>query len=102
MSALLRRFWSSNRDPVLQKQYSENRLEKQNQPNALELLNEFFDALPLPPAARFRRPPELHPRLALAPTRNPLKIHVSNVIAFATHGRDEQNRCRCLLAKLKM
>jgi hypothetical protein len=39
---------------------------QQSQPNALEVLNAFFDAFPRPPEARLRRPPEVNPRLALA------------------------------------
>jgi hypothetical protein len=82
---------SSNRNSVLQTKCSETRLVQQNQPNALEVLNYFFDALPHPPEARPRRPPEVNPRLALTPIKHLPKFQLSNVIAFATHVRGEQN-----------
>jgi hypothetical protein len=84
---------SSNRNSVLQTKCSETRLVQRSQPNALEVLNAFFDALPHPPEARLRRPPEVNPRLALAPIKHLLKFHLSNEIAFATHVRGEQNCC---------
>jgi hypothetical protein len=64
---------------------------KQSHPNALEVLNAFFDALPHPPEARRRRPPKVNPRLAVAPIKHLPKFHLPYEIAFATPVRGEQN-----------
>jgi hypothetical protein len=84
---------SLNRNSVLQTKYSKTRLVQQSLPNALEVLHAFFDALPHPPEARLRRPPEVNPQLAMAPIKHLPKFHLSNEIAFATHVRGEQNCC---------
>jgi hypothetical protein len=91
---------SSNWNSVLQTKCSETLLVQQSQPSALEVLNAFFDALSHPSEARLRRPPEVTPRLALAPIKHLPKFHLLNEIAFATHVRGEQNRLLILGGKI--